>query len=168
MRCIAFNFFGQNVFFFEIHYFDGEASHSIHLKVLTNDNWGGAKLVPVDTVWIKFLVGTITRVVYKPFQNLQSIWPRLHPLPKLLPASVGSPAPPTQRKETLLNFFVDRLISVNCCVTKSSQIKFYPEKFSLTQPVGMASKCTKNTESVLSYSCDSVHLKWQKEPCRHH
>jgi hypothetical protein len=39
----------------------------------------------------------------------------LVPPPSVLPASVGSTLPPTQRKERLLHFLVDPFVSVSCC-----------------------------------------------------
>ncbi len=58
------------------------------------------------------------------------------PPPPVLPAIFGSPIPPTQRKERLLNFFVDLLINVNFCETKTPQKIFYTVKFYLPNRLG--------------------------------
>jgi hypothetical protein len=50
------------------------------------------------------------------------------PIP-VLPVSVGSPVPPTQRKERLLHFFVDPLDSIICFLTQPYAVATNPQTF---------------------------------------
>jgi hypothetical protein len=50
------------------------------------------------------------------------------PIP-VLPVSVGSPVPPTQRKERMLHFFVDPLDSIICFLTQLYAVAKNPQTF---------------------------------------